>query len=71
MWLTLHLISWVDIKHVREILAGIKYIKYTLHSTFNPSTRILSTHNDGFKLEANGWGKFKIKVGIILKDDRT
>jgi tetratricopeptide (TPR) repeat protein len=61
----------IHLQASKEVLSEIKNVSYALHPTFNPPTKIVSDSKNGFQLEQNGWGEFKIKVRINLKDGRV
>jgi tetratricopeptide (TPR) repeat protein len=67
--------SWYDweihIEAPKAVLSLIHDVTYILHPTFyQPETKV-SEGNGGFMLRASGWGEFKVKAKINLKDGRT
>lgn len=44
---------------------AIKWVVYTLHSTFPDPVRTVKTRRNGFKIESSGWGEFKIYLEIV------
>ncbi len=51
-------------------LDEIDYVVYTLHPTFPHPVRRIKNRESKFKLEAEGWGIFKIFGKIFLKDNK-
>jgi hypothetical protein len=51
-------------------LDAIRYVEYTLHSTFPDPVRRVSSRKTGFKLRSSGWGEFEIVAKIVPKQGR-
>jgi hypothetical protein len=63
--------NWeIHLEAPQNVLGRIKSVKYVLHSTFNPPEYIIDDSEGGFRLSASGWGEFRVKVIITLKEKR-
>jgi len=51
-------------------LDEIAHVVYTLHNTFPDPVRTVSDRSSKFRLDAGGWGVFRIYVKIVKKDGR-
>jgi len=51
--------------------SNIDKVVYHLHPTFKNATRVISTQDNDFLLQTNGWGEFLAKADIYLKDTKT
>lgn len=64
--------DWTVFVHAPEdILSQIRCVEYTLHRTFrNPVSEICNrgTGHQAFALSARGWGTFRIKIRVLLKN---
>jgi transcription initiation factor IIF auxiliary subunit len=49
-------------------LANVESVEYVLHPTFPEPVREVDDPDDGFALETGGWGEFKLKAFVHLKD---
>ncbi len=49
-------------------LEEVESVKYILHPTFKNPVRTISDSSDGFRLKTNGWGTFKTKAFVYLKN---
>ena len=49
-------------------LDQIRCVEYTLHPTFPNPARVVCSRSDRFQLTAKGWGTFKVKIKLMLKD---
>lgn len=67
--------NWtVFIQAPEEVLNQIQLVKYILHHTFpNPEQEVLErgTGPHAFALSATGWGMFKIKIRVFLKNGQV
>jgi len=54
-----------------SLLNQIQAVEYHLHPTFRVKDILITNKNTGFRLEAQGWGEFVIKLDIILNDNRS
>jgi transcription initiation factor IIF auxiliary subunit len=57
---------WLDAKD--EYLDQIESVTYTLHSSFHNPVRKITTRENKFKLESDGWGTFTIYILLELKN---
>src|SRR5690349_14596474 len=49
-------------------LSGVRAVRYLLHHTFNPPTRLVESRRTHFRLDESGWGEFRIRADVIFKD---
>lgn len=49
-------------------LDQIKQVTYTLHPSFPNPVRVIRAKRDGFRLQSNGWGEFRIYIDILFRD---
>jgi transcription initiation factor IIF auxiliary subunit len=49
-------------------LDQVEFVEYVLHPTFPNSIRRVKDSIDGFALETTGWGMFKIKAFVNMKN---
>lgn len=59
---------WLWIEAEKKDLDKIDHVVYTLHPTFPKPVRTITDQKSKFKLEAEGWGVFRIYARIFLKD---
>lgn len=52
-------------------LNEVDSVTYFLHETFANPARTIRDKAEGFKLEAEGWGTFKVHARVKLKDGRV
>ena len=52
----------------KDELDQVEYAEYILHSTFRNPVQRIANRSTGFRLNASGWGEFKIYVNIGRKD---
>ena len=50
------------------VLDRIRFIEYTLHPTSPQPHQTVERPTDGFALEGNAWGEFRILVDAFYKD---
>jgi transcription initiation factor IIF auxiliary subunit len=48
----------------------VKWVEYILHPSFRNPVRRETTRADGFKMETEGWGTFKLKAVAHMIDGR-
>jgi tetratricopeptide (TPR) repeat protein len=64
--------NWeIHIEAPDDVLKKIKNVTYLLHPTFYEPKMTVSQPEGGFKFESNGWGEFKVRVDIVLKQGPT
>jgi|SRR5919108_5035536 transcription initiation factor IIF auxiliary subunit len=54
-----------------SVIDQIQAVEYHLHPTFRVKDILITNKNTGFKLQAQGWGEFVIKLDVILNDNRS
>jgi transcription initiation factor IIF auxiliary subunit len=54
-----------------SLINQIQAVEYHLHPTFRLKDILITNKNTGFRLEAQGWGEFVIKMDVILNDNRS
>jgi tetratricopeptide (TPR) repeat protein len=55
----------------KSVLSSIDDVEYNLHPSFKDPIRRINDPKNGFVLKSNGWGEFKVKVKIKLKNGET
>ena len=58
---------WIESADAKK-LDNVQSVTYHLHNTFPNPVRIITDRKSNFKLEASGWGTFKIYIIVKLKD---
>lgn len=60
--------------HIKTIpensIDEIAQVIYHLHPTFSAQKIPLTNREEGFKIYAKGWGRFKLKLEIVRKDGK-
>jgi transcription initiation factor IIF auxiliary subunit len=59
---------WVWIEGADNALDQIDHVVYTLHHTFPKPVRVVKDRASKFRLEASGWGVFRIYANVKQKD---
>ncbi|MDQ3962112.1 MAG: hypothetical protein M3230_06470, partial [Thermoproteota archaeon] len=54
-----------------SLINQIQAVEYHLHPTFRLKDILITNKNTGFRLDAQGWGEFVIKMDVILNDNRS
>jgi transcription initiation factor IIF auxiliary subunit len=54
-----------------SLINQIQAVEYHLHPTFLVKDVLITNKNTGFRLEAQGWGEFVIKMDVVLNDNRS
>src|SRR5918999_902824 len=54
-----------------SLINQIQAVEYHLHPTFRLKDILITNKNTGFRLDAQGWGEFVIKMDVILIDNRS
>ena len=54
-----------------SLINQIQAVEYHLHPTFQLKDILITNKNTGFRLDAQGWGEFVIKMDVILNDNRS
>lgn len=57
-----------------EELNQVRCVEYTLHETFPDPVQVvceLGDRHQAFKLSAEGWGVFEVKIKVILKNEHS
>ncbi len=49
-------------------LDDVNSVEYVLHPTFKKPLRKITTRNNQFAMKTNGWGTFKLKAFVSMKD---
>jgi hypothetical protein len=62
---------WIYLSTDENIMKEIESVTYNLHPTFPNPVRTKKNRSEGFKLVTSGWGEFRIKVDIHLKNNIT
>ncbi len=57
---------WIDAPTPE--LAAVARVIYTLHPTFAEPVRTVRTRENGFRLDASGWGGFEIYIEVVGTD---
>ena len=55
----------VHIETEPTILEDINEVIYSLHPTFSTQKIPVTNREEGFKIYAKGWGRFKLKIEIV------
>lgn len=59
---------WIDAEDPKN-LDKIESVTYHLHNTFINPVRVIKDRASKFKIQASGWGTFRIYIVINLKDE--
>jgi transcription initiation factor IIF auxiliary subunit len=51
-------------------LNKVEEVEYILHPTFPNPVRNITTKDNQFELEANGWGTFELKAFVKMKNGK-
>lgn len=51
-------------------LSNVEFVEYVLHETFPEPIRRIDKPDDGFRLDAQGWGTFVLKAFVHFKDGK-
>lgn len=51
-----------------DSLDQVDYVEYHLHSSFRNPVQRIRTQEGGFPLSTSGWGTFRLRARVVLKD---
>jgi transcription initiation factor IIF auxiliary subunit len=50
------------------LLDDVRSVDYVLHPTFPKPLRAITTRDNQFAMQSNGWGTFELKAFVNMKD---